>query len=133
MGRKAKKYGGIVPGEFAMDGQGIRDTLGKNVRMRRDRRGLSQSELAELSGISISFLSNIERGLKFPQPEVLAKLALALGTPVGELFSEILLDGEGKAVLRESPANTGLLDIMYEDLMRDVSGAVADVFSRYVK
>ncbi|MCL2600675.1 MAG: helix-turn-helix domain-containing protein [Treponema sp.] len=133
MGRKAKKYGGIVPGEFAMDGQGIRDTLGKNVRIWRERRGFSQSGLAELSGISISFLSNVERGLKFPQPEVLAKLALILGVSVGELFSPIFIDGEGKISLRESPAHTQLLDLMHEDLMKDVSDAVSEVFRRYLK
>ena len=43
-------------------------------------------ELAEKADISMNFLSEIERGLKWPYPETLQNLAEALGVEVFELF-----------------------------------------------
>jgi len=69
-----------------MDGQGIKTVLGKNIKLLRQKRQYSQANLAEKADISITFLSNIERGLKFPQPENLAQIAGCLGVEVYELF-----------------------------------------------
>ena len=115
-----------------MDGRDIKVTFGKNAKMLRERRGLSQSDLAERAQISISFLSNIERGLKFPQPDVLAKLSTALGIGVHELFLENFVIAESKVLLRQSDSQEKLSDLMYEDVMKDVGLAVADVFKRYL-
>jgi transcriptional regulator with XRE-family HTH domain len=43
-------------------------------------------ELAEQADISMNFLSEIERGNKWPYPETLQNLAMALGVEVFELF-----------------------------------------------
>ena len=43
-------------------------------------------ELAEKANISMNFLSQIERGLKWPYPENLQNLANALGIQAYELF-----------------------------------------------
>ena len=43
-------------------------------------------ELAEKANISMNFLSEIERGNKWPYPETLQNLADALGVEVFELF-----------------------------------------------
>ena len=69
-----------------MDGQEIKATLGKNIKLIRSHRQYSQALLAEKADISITFLSNIERGLKFPKPTVLGKIAEGLGVEVNELF-----------------------------------------------
>jgi transcriptional regulator with XRE-family HTH domain len=105
-----------------MDGQAIKDTLGKNIKLLRARRGLSQADLSEKANISINFLSNIERGIKFPQPTMLAKLANALGVEVNELFVEDLVADEGNE----------LLNHMSEDLTKTVNLAMAEVFKRYL-
>jgi len=56
-------------------GQEVRDNIGKVVRFYRKQRHLSQAELAEKAGISITFLSKIERGIKFHTLDTLSGLA----------------------------------------------------------
>ncbi len=51
----------------------------------RLRRGLSRHELAYASGVSYSYLCEIERGTKRPSADVLAKLAEAFGMKPSEL------------------------------------------------
>ncbi|MDR1326375.1 MAG: helix-turn-helix domain-containing protein [Treponema sp.] len=105
-----------------MDGQAIKDTLGKNIKLLRARRGLSQADLAESADISITFLSNIERGIKFPQPNMLSKIAIALGVEVNELFLENLAANDHKE----------LLNHVSEDLAKNVNLAMVEVFKRYL-
>jgi transcriptional regulator with XRE-family HTH domain len=64
----------------------------------RARRGLSQADLAEKADLSINFLNNIERSIKFPQPNMLSKIANTPGE-VNELFIENLATDEGKELL----------------------------------
>jgi transcriptional regulator with XRE-family HTH domain len=52
----------------------------------RSAKQMSQAVLAEEADISIPFLSEIERGQKWPQPDNLAKIALALNVEVYDLF-----------------------------------------------
>jgi transcriptional regulator with XRE-family HTH domain len=69
-----------------MTGADLRQILSKNIKLLRKQRSLSQIELAEKADISIPFLSNIERGNKWPHPDTLTKLAEALGVEVYALF-----------------------------------------------
>ena len=71
-----------------MDGEAIRQILARNIRAFREHRNWSQAELAAKSGISVPFLSEIERGNKWPYPDTLAKLAKALNAKIHELFWE---------------------------------------------
>jgi transcriptional regulator with XRE-family HTH domain len=66
----------------------LRQILSKNIKTFRSLRSLSQSELAEKADISIPFLSNIERAIKWPHPETLVKLAKALDVEVYMLFQK---------------------------------------------
>ncbi|MDR1419679.1 MAG: helix-turn-helix domain-containing protein, partial [Treponema sp.] len=50
------------------------------------QRQLSQAVLAEKADISITFLSNIERGIKYPTSDTLSAIANGLGVEVYELF-----------------------------------------------
>ncbi len=105
-----------------MDGQAIKDTLGKNIKIFRARRGLSQADLSEKAGISIPFLSNIERGIKYPQPDMLAKIANSLGVAVNELFTVNL----------ESAESSDLLSHLSEDMTKNVNITMTEVFKRYM-
>ena len=105
-----------------MDGQAIKDTLGKNIKIFRARRGLSQADFSEKAGISIPFLSNIERGIKYPQPDMLAKIANSLGVEVRELFTVDL------ALVK----NSDLLIHLSEDMTKNVNHTMAKVFKRYM-
>jgi len=73
-----------------MTADDLRDILSKNIKTLRNRRSLSQIELAEKADISIPFLSNIERSNKWPHPETLVKIAKALEVDVFMLFLEKL-------------------------------------------
>jgi transcriptional regulator with XRE-family HTH domain len=59
--------------------------LGLAVRQLRDRRGLSQEELARRSGLHPTYISGIERGLRNPTWRSLARLCQALGVTISEL------------------------------------------------
>jgi transcriptional regulator with XRE-family HTH domain len=69
-----------------ISGQKLRAILGKGIRFYRQQRQLSQAALAEKADISITFLSNIERGLKYPTSDTLSAIANGLGVEVYELF-----------------------------------------------
>jgi len=69
-----------------INGQELRLILGKGIRFFRQQRKMSQAALAEKADISITFLSNIERGVKYPTSETLSAIANGLGVEVFELF-----------------------------------------------
>jgi len=71
-----------------MNGDDLRRILSKNIKLLRSQRSLSQIELAEKANISIPFLSNIERQIKWPHPDTLARLAKALDVEVYALFQD---------------------------------------------
>ncbi|WP_404418517.1 helix-turn-helix domain-containing protein [Brevundimonas vesicularis] len=61
----------------------MRLLVGRNVKRLRTARGLTQEELAECSGFSQQYLSDLERGRRNPTIVSLWELAQALGaTPV---------------------------------------------------
>jgi transcriptional regulator with XRE-family HTH domain len=64
----------------------ISDQIGSRIRQYRKKMGLTQEELAFNSGINISFLGDIERGIKKPSIETLEKLLKALGVTFQEFF-----------------------------------------------
>ena len=52
--------------------------LGRRLRALRRLKRLTQLELASEVGISVSMLSTIERGIKYPRVELIRKLASGL-------------------------------------------------------
>ena len=105
-----------------MEEQKLRDILGKNIKFFRSRKQFSQADLAEKAGISITFLSNIERGNNFPLAGTLCSLANALGVKVFELFKGDLVPSDSKAVISQ----------VSEDITQKIHLAVADVFKQYL-
>jgi transcriptional regulator with XRE-family HTH domain len=64
----------------------LRKQFGKRLLSIRHERCLTQEQFAELVGISVDFLSLIERGINSPSFEVLEGMAKGLRLPVRELF-----------------------------------------------
>ena len=77
-----------------------KELLGKRVRELRKLRKLTQERLAELAGVDISYLGNIERGNENPTVATLEKLAEALAIKPHQILNfEHALQGE-KALRR---------------------------------
>jgi transcriptional regulator with XRE-family HTH domain len=66
---------------------GIREVLAANLRENRRRMGLTQEQFAEKADVSTHFIAMIETCNKFPKPEMLERLAGALGIEPVQLFS----------------------------------------------
>jgi transcriptional regulator with XRE-family HTH domain len=64
----------------------MKDSLGESIRALRDTRGQSLKQLAEATGLTQSFLSQVERELTSPSVASLRKIAEALGTSVATFF-----------------------------------------------
>jgi len=105
-----------------MEEHELKANLGKNIKFLRFRRQLSQIDLAEEAFISVTFLSNIERGNNFPHAQTLCNLAEALKVQVWELFK-----GEGAAE-QEMP----IVDRISEDFVKHVNLAMETVYKQYI-
>ncbi|MDR0486664.1 MAG: helix-turn-helix domain-containing protein [Treponema sp.] len=64
----------------------IRQTLGLNMKLFRNRKGFSQAVVAEKIGMSICYLSDIENGKGWVSSASLSKIARTLDVEVFELF-----------------------------------------------
>ncbi|MEQ9210886.1 MAG: helix-turn-helix transcriptional regulator [Pseudomonadales bacterium] len=64
----------------------MRQTVGKNVRKLRDKRGLSQEELAFETDLHRTYISGVERGVRNPTVLVIERLATALKVKPHELL-----------------------------------------------
>ncbi|MDR1074380.1 MAG: helix-turn-helix domain-containing protein [Treponema sp.] len=105
-----------------MSGKEVRDALGSNIKLFRFHRELSQADLAGEAGISITFLSDIERGNKWPYPDTLSNLAQALKVPVYELFKrQDDIPDEAKSVIRQ----------FSEDVSRVINQSLESVYKKY--
>ena len=62
------------------------NSLGDYLREQRQAAKLSLRQLAELAGVSNPYLSQIERGLKNPSPEILQQLAKGLEVSAESLY-----------------------------------------------
>lgn len=64
----------------------LRQDFGNRLKSIRLERKLTQEQFAELVGISVDFLSLIERGINAPSFEVLEKMQAGLRIPIREFF-----------------------------------------------
>jgi len=105
-----------------MDGQEIKAILGKNIKFLRTRKGLTQAILAEKANISIIFISSIERGTKYPQPDILARIAKVLDVEVFELFKGDLVPADSKKLITH----------LSKDIKKKINTALEDIFKQYL-
>ena len=64
----------------------LRKLFGKKLRSIRKERGMTQEAFAELLGISVDFLSMVERGLSAPSFESIEAFSITLGVPIRDFF-----------------------------------------------
>ena len=65
--------------------------LGRLIKLYREKTGQNQSDIAVKAGISISMLSQIERGVVSPSIDTLVMVCEALGMNPSELFTRLSL------------------------------------------
>ena len=64
-------------------------TFGRSIRSYRKQRGMSQEDLAEKSGLSRNYISDIERGVRNPSLLALIGIAKALRMPLRDLLADV--------------------------------------------
>lgn len=95
----------------------IYDFLAENIKKLRNERKISQSNLAEMAGISLRGLQDIEYKKNVPRPATLKKIAKALDVDVSELTKPI-------NVSNVPPSE--FLDIMRKKIENAISSGVSD-------
>lgn len=68
------------------DGDQVLREFGQRVREARQQAGLSQEELAEVSGLHRTYVSSLERGQRNVSVLNVVRLARSLGVPAGALL-----------------------------------------------
>jgi transcriptional regulator with XRE-family HTH domain len=87
-----------------------RRQLGGAIRRRRHARGLTLAALSAVAGVSVSMLSQVERGLLDPSLDTLRNIAEALGTSPFRLLEEegtvvgIVRRGSGRLITSDDGA-----------------------------
>ncbi|MBB4907358.1 helix-turn-helix domain-containing protein [Actinophytocola algeriensis] len=79
----------------------IEEQLGRLINAKRTGAGLSLQELSQVTGVSVSMLSAVERGEKTPTVVVLDRIAEGLDLRLSALVSELETD---RVVLRRAAA-----------------------------
>jgi transcriptional regulator with XRE-family HTH domain len=105
-----------------MEIQEIKDILGRNIKYFRFHKQISQAALAEKADISVTFLSNIERGKMFPKVETLSRITKSLEIEVHELFRADLVSEDNKEMINR----------LSEDITKNVNLAMVEVFKQYL-
>jgi transcriptional regulator with XRE-family HTH domain len=72
----------------------LRKILAKNIRIQREIQGISQEKLAEITGISINMIKDIEGCRTWVSDKTLIKLASALKTDTFRLFMDSLSNND---------------------------------------
>ena len=72
-----------------MDTKSVKKSVGKKIKVFREKVGLTQDELSERVGLSQNYLSSIERGISFPSPEKLVLLIDEVGASPDQIFEDV--------------------------------------------
>ena len=67
----------------------LRQAVGEALRRRRQAQGRTLREVADAAGVSLTYLSEVERGRKEASSEVLEAVCAALDLGLAELFFEV--------------------------------------------
>lgn len=96
----------------------LKKQIGKRIQSIRKSKGITQEGLAEMIGIEIPSLSNIETGKYSPSIETLQKLATALNVKVWEFYyvEEISIDEMQKEIINAINNNEKITETIYKFL-----------------
>jgi transcriptional regulator with XRE-family HTH domain len=89
----------------------------------------SLSQLSRIAGVSAGLISQIERGKANPSFMTLAKLAIALGIPLGSLFTGPSVNGRRVVRKNERKSLITAEALAYEVLTPDLQGSISMIRS----
>lgn len=98
--------------------------LGERLRARRRRLGLTIAQVAERAGLSLPYVSNLERGRGNPTLDVLKSLAEVLDLPLAQLVGEDVAAGSidsSELLLASLPDSLDRFS-KTQDFLREVQG-----------
>jgi len=106
----------------------IRSILAKNLKEQRNKLGLSQEKFAEISGLSIQTINDIEGCRKWVSDKTMTKLSLALNLECYQLLLPKLTIKRKK----EKNSTQQLWDLM-KTLKKSVDSQIVSHFTEYLK
>ena len=106
-------------------GQDLNFTIGKRIKDVRHHIGLTQSALAELTDLSVPYISYIECGKKIPSMKSLIKIVDALGITVNEV-----LYGQQKS---DNTAYQTDMDLILSDCSDNMKQIIYEIVRFFVK
>jgi transcriptional regulator with XRE-family HTH domain len=77
----------------------IRKLLALNIKAFRKEKGLSQSKLAEQIETATHYIAMIEGEKSFPSPEMIERIAIALGKDSADLFAITPIQHEWREII----------------------------------
>ena len=98
----------------------IREILAQNMKLYRQKLGITQPELAERANVSTNFIGMIEQKRKFPAPEMLDRIASALEIDTFELFITL---ASPQAELKK----------LHMEILADLDRAIGEAVGRAIK
>ncbi|MCL2175094.1 MAG: helix-turn-helix transcriptional regulator [Treponema sp.] len=97
----------------------IRDILAHNMKEKRKKLGFSQAKLAEKANVTTQYIAMIEVSRKFPTPEMLDRLAVALEIETYQFFS-----------IREAPEDA--MEQLRMSIVKDIDQVIADAVKKAI-
>ncbi|WP_423825045.1 helix-turn-helix domain-containing protein [Salinibacter ruber] len=73
-----------------MDGSDLKELFGRNLKAQRVEKGYTQAGLAEEIGVSVEYISKLERGLASPSFEIISHLCSSLESSPSKFFHSTL-------------------------------------------
>lgn len=67
----------------------LRNSVGERIRAIRKAKGLTQQQLAELSGLDDAYIGSLERGERNFSIDTMEKIVIALQIPANDLFFDL--------------------------------------------
>jgi transcriptional regulator with XRE-family HTH domain len=100
----------------------IRDLLAQNIKKYRSALGFSQAKLAEKVGTSTNYIGLLEIKRKFPSPEMMERIASALGIDTTELFYKELTPIKAIKTYRKAALEDiqGIISQVIEEKLTDI-------------
>jgi transcriptional regulator with XRE-family HTH domain len=95
----------------------LREILASNLKENRRKCGITQAKLAERAKVSTQYIAMIELSKQFPTPEVIEKIAGALGIEGYELFA-----------VMPSPEST--MERLHKDIIHEIREVIVEVLKK---